>query len=178
MTALHTEEQLRARCADLLDELGLVPPFDAWQLCDALGAARQRRIRVQGADLGGVTVVGHLLAAPGYDRILHDSRAPRAQQELVIYHEVTHLILGHLEGGDSPALTCGALVRDGEAVDDDAGLQYTAGHEWEAETGATEFARLAALRPRPAEYVRQAKWHGERGVAAAFGLVARRWRMR
>ena len=117
-------------------------------------------------------MVGHLLAAPGYDRILYDSRAPLAQQELVIYHEVTHLILGHLDAQDSAALTCGALL---DESDGDPGLQYSLDHEWEAETGATEFARLAALRPRPHEYIRQATWHAERGVAAALGMVASRW---
>lgn len=177
----RTEEELRVRCADLLDELGVAPPFNAWQLCELLGERRQRRIKIQAADLGGVTVIGHLLAAPGYDRILHDSRAPRSQQELVIYHEVTHLILGHLDTEDSTALTCGALLRDDEDEDGgtaDVDLQYSIDHEWEAETGATELARLAALRPRPDEYIRQTRWHGERGVAATFGLVTSRWRSR
>lgn len=174
---LHTEDELRVRCADLLDELGLAPPIDAWQLCEALAERRQRRIKVQGADLGGVTVVGHLLVAPGYDRILYDSRAPLAQQELVIYHEVTHLLLGHLDTEDSVALTCGALLdEDGDAAE--TGLQYSLDHEWEAETGATEFTRLAALRPRPHEYIRQSTWHAERGVAATLGMVASRWRSR
>lgn len=173
MHPLHTDEQLRSLCADLLDEIGLVPPFDAWLFCARLGEVRERRIRVQGADLGGVTVVGHVLALPDHDRILHDSRAPRAQQELVIYHEAMHLVLGHLED-DAEPLTCGALLRDDDGHPDAEDLRYSDAHEWEAETGATELLQLANRRPRPDEYAQRSRWHGERGVAGTFGLVTRR----
>jgi hypothetical protein len=178
MASLYTTEQLGRRCVELLDELEMSPPFDARSLCARLGEVRGRRIRVQAADLGGVTVIGHLLALPGHDRILHDSRAPRAQQEHVVYHEVMHLVLGHLDDEDEP-LTCGSLL-----VDDRTGpltsseVLYSDAFEWEAETGATELSRLAALRPRPDEYVAKPQWNAERGVAAAFGLVAPRWRSR
>ncbi len=175
MASPRTEEQLRAVCAELLEDLGLPAPYNAWQFCERLGENRGRRVRVQAADLGGVTVIGHLLALSGHDRILHDSRAPRVQQELVIYHEVMHLVLGHLDDTDD-SLTCGSLLVEDETGD---GVpQHSLAHEWEAETGATELARLGMLRQRPDEYVAQSRWHAERGVAAAFGLVAPRWRSR
>lgn len=178
MASHYTSEHLRRRCVELLDELQLTPPFNAWEFCARLGERRNRRVRVQAAELGGVTVTGHLLALPEHDRILHDSRAPHAQQQHVIYHEVMHLVLGHLDRETEP-LTCGSLLV-GEVADslDRPDLLYSDAFEWEAETGATEMSRLAALRPRPDEYVAEPHWHAERGVAAAFGLVAPRWRSR
>lgn len=172
MGPLRTDEQLRSLCTDLADHVGLTAPFDAWTFCDRLGEFRGRPIRVQAADLGGVTVVGHVLAQPGRDRILHDSRAPRAQQELVIYHEVMHLVLGHL-GADAEPLTCGTLMGEDHTG---GGLRYSDVHEWEAETGATELLRLAGRRPRPDEYAQRSGWHGERGVAGTLGLVTPRRR--
>ncbi|MFE7202615.1 hypothetical protein ACFU8R_20305 [Pseudonocardia alni] len=163
---------MQSFCRDLLDELALVPPFDAWRFCARLSDVRGRRIRIHAVDLGGVTAIGHVLALPAMDRILHDVRAPRPQQELVIYHEAMHLILGHLDTESAP-LTCGRLLDSDEEGSDTANLRYADGVEWEAEAGATELLRWSRRRSRPDEYRARREWHGERGVAAAFGLTAR-----
>lgn len=173
----HIQERVHTFCAQLLSDLGVAPPFTAWQLCGRLSEHRQRPIKVFGTDLGGITVIGHLVPLPSKDRILHDDRAPRAQQEHVIYHELMHLLLGHLDDAAEP-LTCGSLVSDDEDGQEGAGSWFSDVFEWEAEAGATELARLGALRQRPDEYIAQDHWHPEKGVAATFGLVSSRWTQR
>ena len=166
--------EIRQICAELLDDAGVTPPFTAWQLCAQVEVLRGRPIRITATDLGGVTAIGHLVTLPTQDRILHDSRAPRPLQEAVIYHELAHLALGHLEPGAMP-LTCGALLgEDADPREGDPG--DAAPMEWEAEAAATELGRLGATRQKPDEYQPTATWSAEQGIAATFGLVQRRWR--
>ncbi|WP_308820041.1 ImmA/IrrE family metallo-endopeptidase [Pseudonocardia alni] len=175
LTERRDELAIHRLCVELLDSLRLASPFTAWDLTAALAARRGRPIRITSADLGGVAVVGHLVAQPGRDRILHDSRATKPQQEAVIYHELGHLILGHLEPGDVP-LACGSVDTLRVAHADATEISVAAWREWEAETAATQLARIAAVHPRPDEYQLTERWNPERGIAAALGLVRPRRR--
>lgn len=180
MTERRDEPAIHQLCVELVDRLELPAPFTAWELAAGLASLRARPIRITAADLGGVAVVGHLVAQPGRDRILHDGRATRSQQEAVIYHELGHLILGHLEPGDAP-LACGMVdtqdSEDGNAPVTAADSLLGGREEWEAETAATQLARMAARPPRPDEYRPTKQWNAERGIAAALGLVRPRRRL-
>lgn len=153
--------QLHLLCQSLVDDLGLTPPFDPYELCKRLAARRGRRIKVRATDLGATSGVGHLAPTRDVDQILIERNSPAPQQALVIYHEVMHIVRDHLAVGDT--FTCG--VDAGE----DAGA-YADWREWEAEVGARALARLAQERPRP-NRLPLASGPAEHSIAAAFGFT-------
>lgn len=155
--------QLHTLCRTLVDELGLVAPFGARDLCERLAAHRGRRIRIRTADLGGTSGVGHLAPTRGTDQILVEQNAPEPQQTLVIFHEVMHIVRDHLAAGDT--FTCGV----GAAEDAEAGA-YADWREWEAEAGGRELARLAHERPAP-NRLPPAAGSADHSIAAAFGFT-------
>ncbi len=155
-----TETQLHELCRDLVNKLGLRAPFEPPQLCERLGVRRGRRIQIRATDLGGTTGVGHLAPTRRGDRIFVEHTAPAPQQALVIYHEVIHLVLGHLELGES--VTCGLGSDQASAGD------YADWREWEAEVGARALAALARQRPLPNQLVGPGP---ENAIAAAFGFA-------
>lgn len=171
---LPSREDMRSFCLDLLSSLGVAPPLTPEQLCRRLAEHRGRPIILQGADLGATTSIGHLVAQQKQDRILFERSAPRAQQEMVIYHEVIHLVRNHLD--DEAALTCGALLSDSEESDRKVVSLYSDRYEWEAEVGATVLYELSRRRLRPDQFVsRSTNWSAEQGVAGAFGLASSDW---
>ncbi|ONI90096.1 hypothetical protein ALI144C_03475 [Actinosynnema sp. ALI-1.44] len=155
--------QLRALCRKLVDDLGMHPPFEAYEFCARLAEHRGRRIKVRATDLGATSGVGHLAPTADVDRIFVERDSPAPQQTLVIYHEVMHIVRDHLATGDT--VTCGV----GPAEDPEAGA-YTDWREWEAEAGARELARLASQRPAP-NRLTQAAGSVEHSIAAAFGFT-------
>jgi hypothetical protein len=162
--------QLRELCGQLLRELDILPPFSPEQLCQRLGAVRGRRIKLVGDELYTTASVGHLIAKSRTDLIAYQRTAPRLHQAHVIYHEVMHIVCGHLD--EAGALTCGALDADPDELipaDDSSGGLYGHWQEWEAETGATILSELASLRARPHAITKNAG-RSDRAIAAAFGL--------
>lgn len=164
------ESQLRSMCLRLLSDLDILPPLTPETLCQRLGSARGRRIKLVADELYTTSSVGHLISKARRDLIAYQRRAPRAQQAHVIYHEVMHLVLGHLT--DAESLTCGALEESDSGGQD--GL-YARWQEWEAETGATILSELSRQRAHP-EWVARAAPTADRGIAAAFGLAEDGWR--
>lgn len=177
MAQLPTEEDMRSFCLELLSSLDIVPPLTPQQLCRRLAEQRGRPIILQAASLGATAGIGHLIVQPAHDRILFERSASRAQQDLVIYHEVIHLARGHLEG--EKALTCGALLAEDEGGETAAASLYSDRHEWEAEAGATVLCELSRRRLRPDQFLTRGNgWSAEQGVAGALGLVSPDWRPR
>jgi hypothetical protein len=168
-----SKAEMRVLCQRLLRDLDLALPVTPPALCRALEEVRGRRIKLIAAELGTVTSVGHLTCKANRDLIAFHSSASTGQQAHVIYHEVMHLVRGHLSGTDS--LTCGALEpaenldRIVEEAHEDATL-YTAWQEREAELGATILSELSRHRPAPRHLARDAG-QPERNIAAAFGLT-------
>lgn len=160
------ELRLEQLCQDLVREGQLGLPLDVWELCEAIGRSRGRRVKVIAAPLGGTTSVGHLVALRTSDKIFFDEAAPHSQQVQIICHEVMHLVRGHLDGQDQ--LTCGALLEDATAPP--THNLYASWQEWEAEVGATILARLAHDRATPNAPARRTT---ELGLAGAFGLRER-----
>ncbi|MGH3628732.1 MAG: hypothetical protein ACRDRL_15025 [Sciscionella sp.] len=162
-----------AQLHHLCHDLGIAPPLDPFVLCERLGRHRGRPIRVRGATLGTTTSVGHLVRQGHIDRILYDTAAPQAQRDLVIYHELVHLLRGHLDAGES--LACG--VRLLEHADADGDLpprrMYSDWREWEAETGARILSTMSRARARP-NMLPTKPGSAEHGIAAAFGFTAHR----
>nr|CEL23024.1 hypothetical protein [Kibdelosporangium sp. MJ126-NF4] len=163
-----TKAQLHKLCRRLVDDLGLLPPFDPYEFCARLAAHRGRRIKVRATDLGATSGVGHLAPAREVDRIFVERDAPAPQQTLVIYHEVMHIVRDHLAAGDT--VTCGVGPAEDPQSDDAQSGAYADWREWEAEVGARELARLALERPAP-NRLRQAPGSAEHSIAAAFGFT-------
>jgi hypothetical protein len=166
-----SRRHLEAFCLELLADLALRPPFSPEDLCDRLARRRGRAIKLQAADLGATTSIGHLVVQERRDRILFERSAPAAQQATVIYHEVIHLVRDHLSGQAS--LTCGTPAED-DTSPGMSGSLYSGWQEWEAEAGGRILAQLARRRARP-DILLLPPDHPEHGIAAAFGLRATDW---
>lgn len=159
-----TEEQLRTMCRELVAGLGLTPPLDPRELCRSWSSRRGRRVTVTGAELRATNSVGHLVVLEDRDRIFFEQSAPSHHQAHVIYHEVVHLLRGHLDG--AAQLTCG--VEFGEGEPGAVGL-YARWQEWEAEVGATFLSALSQERRRPGSFSGDDA-DNTQPLAGAFGL--------
>ena len=164
--------QLQDFCRNLLAELALRPPFTPHELCRRLAEQRGRPLKLQAADLGATTSIGHLVVQEHRDRILYERTAPTAQQATVIYHEVIHLVRDHLSG--QAALTCGSPFDEGDDPGPSRFSLYEGWQEWEAEAGARMLTRMARRRARPDSLALPAH-HPEHNIAAAFGLRRSDW---
>lgn len=177
----RTNDQLHDLCYQLLRDLDILPPLTPEALCKKLGRARGRALKLLAGELNTTASVGHLIPGARRDVIAYQRSAPRQMQAHVIYHEVMHLVLGHLDGiGDGDTLTCGALdestsYAEGETDTSPAGGLYARWQEWEAETGATILSELSRQRADPRLIGKDAP-RAEQGIAAAFGLNSRGWR--
>jgi hypothetical protein len=168
-----SEAELRALCIALLHELDILPPLTPEILCQKLGKARGRRIKLVAEELYTTSSVGHLFSTARRDVIAYQHSAPRPQQAQVIYHEVIHLLREHFDG--SEPLICGALDTTNDASGEQPDGLYTRWQEWEAETGATILSELSGQRPDPRVITNQPQ-QAERGIASAFGLTWDGWR--
>jgi hypothetical protein len=167
-----SRSHLEAFCLELLADLALRPPFSPQDLCERLARRRGRAIKLQAADLGATTSIGHLVVQEQRDRILYERSAPIAQQATVIYHEVIHLVRDHLSG--QTALTCGTPAEEDDTSPGLTGSLYSGWQEWEAEAGGRILAQLSRRRARPDSLLLPSD-HPEHGIAAAFGLRATDW---
>lgn len=130
--------ELRRYCRALVSDLGMSPPLDPVVLCERLSEARARPIKLFPKDIPVAAAIGALIVAAGRDLITYQATTTSAHQGHIIYHEVIHLVRGHVTSQGT--LTCGGLLSEG---DDDSGSAlarqslYQDWQEWEAETGAT-----------------------------------------
>jgi hypothetical protein len=166
-----SEAQLRTLCIKLLHDLDILPPLTPELLCQKLGQARGRRLKLVADELYTTSSVGHLFSTARRDVIAYQRSATRPQQAHVIYHEVIHLVLEHFDGTES--LTCGAL--DATDMDGEHDGLYTRWQEWEAETAATILSELSAQRADP-RLIPKDPQQADRSIAAAFGLIRDGWR--
>jgi hypothetical protein len=170
-----TAQALHELCSLLLTELSLTPPLTPQRLSERLAAVRKRRINLRAAELFTTASVGHLVVKGHRDVIGYHRSATPYQQAQVIYHELMHLVLGHVTGMDS--LTCGALedridLQNGSSGED--GL-YARWQEWEAETAATVLSGMSRQRISPRMLAKDAP-AADRGIAGVFGLTDGGWR--
>lgn len=163
------ELTMRALLHEELRGLGIRPPFDAHELC-ALIADRGGReiVLVPRSDLPTSSGFGTLIRFPEKDLILYQRRSTGPGQMWIIFHELTHLIRGHVspdQAGES--LLCGASVDDRRAAREQGGSLYDAWQEWEAETGAAILSQWANAPARSASLFSSAA--EERSVARGLG---------
>ena len=130
--------ELRRYCRALVSDLGLSPPLDPIVLCERLSEARARPIKLFPKDIPVAAAVGALIVAAGRDLIAYQAATTSAHQGHIIYHELIHLVRGHVTS--QGALTCGGPLPEGDEDSRPAPARrglYQDWQEWEAETGAT-----------------------------------------
>ncbi|MFE9042528.1 hypothetical protein ACFYOG_16620 [Streptomyces sp. NPDC007818] len=100
-TASRTvESDLHRRLRRELQELGVRPPLDVEELCRALAEKRGRPIVLKAAPLEKPGPSGLWVDTPGMDVILYQQETTRFHQEVIILHEVGHIILADDEAAD------------------------------------------------------------------------------
>lgn len=161
------ELELRQLCRNVLWDLGVRPPLDAEVLCERLGEVRARPITLIPRDLPLSGAFGCLVPMPRKDLIIYQCQTTRPHQWHIIFHEVLHLLRGHVStGGDAKPLLCGELFADTSAAGRQQTL-YDRWQEWEAETGATILSEWVSAPADPASL--HAGTRAERAIARAFG---------
>ncbi|MER8036126.1 hypothetical protein [Streptomyces hydrogenans] len=95
------ESGLQRRLRRELQELGVRPPLDVEALCLALGEKRGRPIVLKAAPLEKPGPSGLWVDTPGLDIILYQQETTRLHQELIILHEIGHIILADDEAASA-----------------------------------------------------------------------------
>lgn len=146
-TGGHVDErELRRLCRRLLQDLDVTPPLDAMLLCERLSTVRGRPIKLKPTSTLRGGTFASLIPMPTRDLIIYQATTSHAGQLHLIFHELLHLLLGHLAGPDDDPLLCGSFLVDGNTSGDGHTL-YDPLHEWEAETGATILSGWASSFP-------------------------------
>lgn len=100
--------QFRKWAQEVCWRLKLTPPFTPETLVRAVAAFLDREIEVVEHDLEGSTIYGFCAALPRQFLIAVRQDAPLDQRERIIYHEVAHILLGHV-AHDGHAHACREL---------------------------------------------------------------------
>ena len=118
----------------VLDGLALTPPIDPDELCARIGDRRGRRIELVARALPPDTTSGLLISYKTKELIVYQADTTPAHQRHIVFHEILHLLRGHLDD-DRESAICGALLGTSNGESEDS--LYGDRQEWEAETGAT-----------------------------------------
>lgn len=89
------ERALRKQCEQTLRALDLRPPLRVAALCERLGAARGRPIRLVSYPLPVPGPTGLWIAAPTADYLLYQQHTSVVHQDHIVLHEVGHIIAEH-----------------------------------------------------------------------------------
>lgn len=131
------ERALRQLLRDLLRALDLHPPLDADLLCAQLGEHRGRPLELVAASLPA-GAFGALIPLRRKDLVLHQENLSTPHRDLVVFHELVHLVRRHVDNRAATGVICGL---------DQAGNLYYRREEWEAETGAAILAAWTGEQP-------------------------------
>jgi len=88
-------QDMQGICIALCEHLRLVPPFSAIELSDRIADERSCFIYVASRRLPG-TIFGVCARLRGAYAILYRADGSMAHQERIIFHELGHIVLGHL----------------------------------------------------------------------------------
>lgn len=134
MTTPETEMELRADLAELLKLLGMQAPIEAFELSWRVSAHLDRPIHLAGQPILTAHASGAAFRTSDRYVILYQTAAPPGHQAHVVFHELMHVLRGHLDG-DGQALSCRVVGGAVGAADNNDASRARA--EWEAEAGAT-----------------------------------------
>jgi hypothetical protein len=86
--------QLRDRCRQRLERIGIPVPFVVAALCDDVATRRRRPIRLHALTIGGGPC-GLWVAAESADHIFHEAATSPLHRDHIILHELCHLLCDH-----------------------------------------------------------------------------------
>ncbi|MEV4824524.1 hypothetical protein [Micromonospora sp. NPDC049274] len=87
--------RLRKRCEQIVAQLEVPEPFDIQRLCEILGERRGRPIHLVPIKLPAHTVCGMCVPTGDFDAIFFEQDTSPLHQQLIIGHELGHLLAGH-----------------------------------------------------------------------------------
>ncbi|WP_406083543.1 ImmA/IrrE family metallo-endopeptidase [Micromonospora zamorensis] len=87
--------RLRKHCEQIVADLEVPEPFDIQKLCDVLGERRGRPIHLVPIKLPAHTVCGMCVPTGDFDAIFFEQDTSPLHQQLIIGHELGHLLAGH-----------------------------------------------------------------------------------
>jgi hypothetical protein len=145
-------DHVRVRCERLLQETDVPTPFTMDEFCRRLGERRGRPITLLPFEAAGrVAVSGAWVELSDRDVILHDATTTPYHQQLIVAHEIGHMICDHYPSSVladdvaravlpslDPALVSRILSR----------TDYTCREEQEAEVFATLLLRHVERQPQ------------------------------
>ena len=162
MSEFQDHAELEAWCEALVAGAGLSVAFNARNLCVELSRSRGRLIELRPSALP-TTGSGWLIRASRHDLIAFHEDASDSRQSHVIFHEIVHLMRGHLEQGDVACRGVGDFFP--ETPEDG----YADPQEWEAEAGATILSAMSRRRANPGVLSVDAP-AADHQVASTFGI--------
>ena len=154
MAGSPKEQELRRFLSELLAELGMTQPVDAYELAERVGAHRGRPVVVRTAEFPTANASGVALRLPDPDRYMVglQEAATAGHRAHVLFHELVHIVRGHLDGdpADQPTITCrsvGELNVGAGGAASQPPMSAADLFEWEAEVGATILSRWSRTDP-------------------------------
>lgn len=176
--ASSAEQELRRFLTELLATLDLDRPVDAYVMADRVGDHFGRPVVVRTAEFPTANASGVVLKLPEPDRymVALQEAATAGHRAHVLFHELMHIVRGHLEGDptDQPTITCrgvGSGPQGAAALAPDPPTSAADLAEWEAEVGATILSRWSRKDPE-----RQGAVGGDPGVSRfASALMGAPW---
>ncbi|MEV5717437.1 hypothetical protein AB0L41_26400 [Amycolatopsis mediterranei] len=151
------ERELRRRCRRLLNELGIRPPLDVFELCRSVGRQRGRPIRLIPHRIPVPGPFGAWIATPQADYIVYQQDTSKPHQRHIILHELGHLLAGHGATAENHGLTAPGDLREQYPDLEPEPIRqallrtsYDTDHEREAETVATIILEWASVLDRVA----------------------------
>jgi len=127
------ERQLRSQAREVLRDLGYRRTPPPAELCARLSRRLGHPIELVGRGLPSVRSFGCVIPFPDKYLITYLTDLSEERQNYTIYHEVAHILLGHLVVAETGTpLLCGSLLVNQD--DGPVGSHYDQRSEWEAET--------------------------------------------
>ncbi|NMI00636.1 hypothetical protein [Pseudonocardia acidicola] len=129
---MMNELRLRRQCRRLLRDLDIQPPLDMARLCTRIGDYRGRKIILHeepleisstaaadgGHGKGDTSAFGYSFDWGDYDVIVFQKNTSRSHQLHIIFHELGHIICGHIDPD--------YVAEDQNEAEDDAGAAAAA----------------------------------------------------
>lgn len=140
------DRRIRRRVKQLINELELPPGFDIEELCRRLGERRGRPIHLLALSMPPDSPCGMWVSTPAFDAIFYAADTSRTHQELIISHEIGHILCGHVSAPVLSEETARLLLPDLDPALVQRTLgrtNYTGQQEREAETMGTLLLRRA-----------------------------------
>jgi hypothetical protein len=145
----------RERCERLLAEIGLPRPFTMESFCHRLGAQRGKPLQlVPTGDTGAVGPSGAWIELADRDVILYDATTSPFHQQLIVGHELGHMLCDHYPGSVLEAEVTALLLPNLDPALVRRILNrtdYSSREEREAETFATLLLQRAGEQPADAQ---------------------------